>query len=224
MTDEHETQPPATPPPPDRAAQRRRNRLVLAIIIAAVPATWLGLNGLGTVLEDTSAYPGPKRFAAVQDGVLYRSGMLEIGDFARLVEANHIKTVLCVRGGASSPLQNAWYRRETAYCADHGVKFVHAPMTSANSERNVRGVKTFWEIIDDPANYPVLVHCEAGVDRTGVLSYLYRIYRQGWPEAKARKELMDAGASKRRIDPIIEQLGALDPPFAVPDTMPTAQR
>ena len=213
-----------TTPPLPRDARKRRSRLPLLIILAAaVPGTWFGLNGLGYVLEDTGDYPGPERFAAVDEGVLYRSGMLKIEDFGRLIKEHEIKTVLCVRGGASSPLQNAWYRREIDYCDEHYVKFVHAPMTSKESERNVVGVETFWEVIDDPSNHPVLVHCEAGVDRTGVLTYLYRIHRQGWPEEKARQEMMDAGASQRRIDPILKQLGALDPPFAVPEKMTSNQ-
>lgn len=197
-----------------RAPKKRRPWLVALIIVAALPGTWYGLNGLGYVLEDPSDYPGPAKFEAVDDGVLYRAGMLSIEDFGRLIEENGIKTVLCVRGGTSSPLQNAWYRRETAWCEDHGVNFVHAPMTSAESKRNPRAIETFWEVIDDPSKHPVLVHCEAGVDRTGVLSYLYRIHRQGWTKDAAHEEMMEKGASKHRVDPILEQGGDVPVPPA----------
>jgi protein tyrosine phosphatase (PTP) superfamily phosphohydrolase (DUF442 family) len=197
-----------------KSPRKRRAWVALLVVAALIPGTWFGLNGLGYVLEDPSEYPGPAKFAAVDEGVLYRSGMLSIEDFGRLVKENGIKTVLCVRGGATSPLQNAWFRRETAWCEQHGVNFVHAPMTSAESERNPRAVEKFWEIIDDPSNHPVLVHCEAGVDRTGVLSYLYRVHRQGWDEAAAHKEMMDKGASKRRVDPTLDQVGNMPAPPA----------
>ena len=198
----------------DETAGGRRGRrrwLLPVLILGAAPAAWFGLNGLGYVLEDPSRYPGLESFEAVEGGRLYRSGQLTGEDFAAAIEKHGIRTVLCVRGGYRNPLQNAWYRRETDYCREHGVNFVHAPMTSReNDPDNEAAIRRFWELVDDPANHPILVHCEAGVDRTGVLSYLYRVHRQGWSEEEARREMMDRGASRHRVDPILKQVPRME--------------
>jgi protein tyrosine/serine phosphatase len=39
--------------------------------------------------------------------------------------------------------------------------------------------------MDDPANHPVLVHCFAGVHRTGAHIAIYRMVHDRWPNAKA---------------------------------------
>lgn len=206
-------------PPGAKPRRRPRPLLAAAALLAIGLGLWLGLNGLGYVLDNPAGYPGRASFAVVEEGKLYRSGQLPIEDFADIIEEYGIKTVLCVRGGYRNPLQNAWYRRETQYCEQNGVNFVHAPMTSRPDERNVEAIKRFWELVDDPANHPLLVHCERGVDRTGVLSYLYRIHRQDWSEQDARRELMEMGASRKRVVPILDQAEALDQPPAAPATL-----
>lgn len=37
------------------------------------------------------------------------------------------------------------------------------------------------------------IHCEHGQDRTGLIVGCYRVWRQGWPKDKARKEMLDDG-------------------------------
>ena len=44
----------------------------------------------------------------------------------------------------------------------------------------------FFEIMDNPANYPVLIHCYHGVGRAELYSALYRIEYEGWDNDKAR--------------------------------------
>ena len=34
--------------------------------------------------------------------------------------------------------------------------------------------------MDDPDSYPVLIHCNAGLNRTGVMVAVYRMEYQGW--------------------------------------------
>ena len=47
--------------------------------------------------------------------------------------------------------------------------------------------------MDDPANHPVLLHCRAGLHRTGVLAAVYRMEYQGWTPAQAIDELKAYG-------------------------------
>jgi hypothetical protein len=47
--------------------------------------------------------------------------------------------------------------------------------------------------MDDPANYPVLLHCRAGLHRTGVLTAVYRMEYNHWSAGRAWQEMRDFG-------------------------------
>ena len=47
--------------------------------------------------------------------------------------------------------------------------------------------------MDDPASYPVLIHCKAGLHRTGILAALYRMEYEGWTREEALHELKAHG-------------------------------
>jgi len=51
----------------------------------------------------------------------------------------------------------------------------------------------------DPHRTPVLVHCQHGSDRTGVLCALYRIAVQGWTKDEAIREMTEGGFGFHRI-------------------------
>jgi hypothetical protein len=48
------------------------------------------------------------------------------------------------------------------------------------------------KILSDPANRPIVIHCQHGSDRTGAMMALYRIVVQGWTKDDAIRE-MNAG-------------------------------
>ena len=41
-------------------------------------------------------------------------------------------------------------------------------------------ISSLWRLVEDPAARPVLIHCQGGVHRTGVVTAFYRIRYQGW--------------------------------------------
>jgi protein tyrosine/serine phosphatase len=43
--------------------------------------------------------------------------------------------------------------------------------------------------MDDPAAYPVLIHCKAGLHRTGVMTAVYRMEYQNWTPTEAIREV-----------------------------------
>ena len=49
--------------------------------------------------------------------------------------------------------------------------------------------------MDDPANYPVLVHCYAGIHRTGTMCAVFRMDYQGWTNDEAMNEMRTFGYS-----------------------------
>jgi tyrosine-protein phosphatase SIW14 len=49
----------------------------------------------------------------------------------------------------------------------------------------------FRDIVNDPAQQPVFVHCKGGKHRTGVMTAVYRMENDGWTAAQAFKEMKD---------------------------------
>ncbi len=47
----------------------------------------------------------------------------------------------------------------------------------------------FLSLVNDPANWPVYVHCKGGRHRTGALSAVYRITHHGWTATQAWEEM-----------------------------------
>lgn len=45
----------------------------------------------------------------------------------------------------------------------------------------------------DPARRPILVHCQHGADRTGLVVALYRVAAEGWTREAAAAEMIDGG-------------------------------
>ncbi|HEY5883094.1 MAG TPA: tyrosine-protein phosphatase [Pyrinomonadaceae bacterium] len=59
------------------------------------------------------------------------------------------------------------------------------PSTAATDEQTAH----FLNLVNDPANWPVYVHCKGGRHRTGALTAVYRITHDGWTAAQAWKEM-----------------------------------
>jgi len=51
----------------------------------------------------------------------------------------------------------------------------------------------FLKIVNAKENYPILVHCKHGADRTGTMSAVYRIVKQGWTKEEAIREMRKGG-------------------------------
>ena len=49
-------------------------------------------------------------------------------------------------------------------------------------------LEAFFKVMDNPANYPVLIHCFHGVGRAEMYSAIYRIEYENWDRDEARTE------------------------------------
>jgi tyrosine-protein phosphatase SIW14 len=54
-------------------------------------------------------------------------------------------------------------------------------------------VEKMLRVFDDPKNYPILIHCKAGLHRTGCMAAIYRMEYQGWSPERAVEEMKDHG-------------------------------
>src|SRR6202035_2396734 len=87
--------------------------------------------------------------------------------------------------------------KESDLCRKLGVRYVLIEPDLVSKyqvpEKRPRAIEEFLRIMDDESNYPVLIHCKAGLHRTGVLSAVYRMEYQGWSHAAAYRELKGHG-------------------------------
>jgi len=108
---------------------------------------------------------------------LYRSAQPRQSDVPRL-QALGIRTIINFR---------ARHRDENAFTMP-GVKLVHIPMDTwkIGDQQIVHAMLAIESALKDG---PVLIHCQHGADRTGVVSAMYRILNQGWTPGQASREL-----------------------------------
>jgi protein tyrosine phosphatase (PTP) superfamily phosphohydrolase (DUF442 family) len=72
-----------------------------------------------------------------------------------------------------------------------GLAYEHIYMKAWHPEE--KELVRFLKIVTDPRRVPVLVHCQHGADRTGVVIAFYRIAVQGWSKTEAIREMTGGG-------------------------------
>ncbi len=149
-----------------------------------------------------SRYDGLTNFHVVEPGVLMRCGQPRVRDLEQIRAEHGLRTVVCARGGTRHPLRGRWFRKEQAYCRQAGIHLEHMPFSDAATPPPAVFAR-FLEIVERPERRPVLVHCEQGFHRTGILCAAYRIRTCGWPVEQALEEMrvhgFDIERPKRRL-------------------------
>jgi tyrosine-protein phosphatase SIW14 len=69
-----------------------------------------------------------------------------------------------------------------------GMRFYRIPM-SDHSRPADGAVRQFLQLVNDPANQPVFVHCHGGRHRTGAMTAVYRMSNYGWSANQAYGEM-----------------------------------
>ena len=113
-------------------------------------------------------------FHEVEKGVVYRSSWLGSEKLEQAVDRLGVKSVLNLCGEQPGV---AWYEGEVEVSRRRGVKFVSLAL-SANTALDAGQVAKLADIVRD-APKPLLIHCRAGSDRTGLASAVYVALRGG---------------------------------------------
>ena len=85
---------------------------------------------------------------------------------------------------------------EEEYCRAHGIRYHRIRPRRWSSPDGVPAetmVREFLEVATDPANQPVLVHCFAGMHRTGSCVAVFRMAHCGWSPEEAMREMYQCG-------------------------------
>lgn len=139
-----------------RVRRAAKPLIALAFALAVLAGSWAGyLQITGNVHE-------------VVAGILYRSAQLDDRSLADLIEQHGIRSVVNLTGAHPSA---EWYRRERATAASKGAVMVDFSW-HVQDELTPDEVDRFLTIARSLPT-PILIHCHAGSDRTGLASALY---------------------------------------------------
>lgn len=157
-----------------------------------------------------------RNFRVVEEGKVYRSGQMSQAGFERACREYGIRTVIKLReANEEKPKDIAADEAEEAYCRAHGIEFIRVLPKSWEVEEGLLAVlgsstatdqklvpmwfnlRWFEQVMDDPQRVqrPLLIHCFAGIHRTGSMVAVYRMKYHGWTNAEAVAELKACGRS-----------------------------
>jgi protein tyrosine/serine phosphatase len=69
-----------------------------------------------------------------------------------------------------------------------GMKFYRIELTTSDRPADT-AIARFLDLVNDPANQPVYVHCQGGRHRTGAMTAVYRMTQDGWTSDQAYAEM-----------------------------------
>jgi hypothetical protein len=154
------------------------------------------------ILHSRNVWNHGRRLRVVEAGKMYRCGQLTVAGFKDAVEHYKLKSIVNLQDDYPDPdvYKTFWDRStisEKKVCEDLGVKYLFIspdlrPRPEVRQKRP-RAVEDFLKICDDPSNYPMVIHCRAGLHRTGVLAAIYRMEYNHWTVNEAFREMRDHG-------------------------------
>jgi protein-tyrosine phosphatase len=175
------------------------------------PPRWLGwslaacIAGLLTVapfLYYRYVYTYSKRLREVVPGLVYRSGQMTAPGFREAIRRHGIRLVVNLQDDNIDPDLAAGYFtadtiRESKLCKEMGVRYVLIAPDLIDPRlvpaKRPKAIDKFLALMDDPTNYPVLLHCKAGLHRTGCMVAVYRREFNHWTMEEALRELKGHG-------------------------------
>lgn len=123
-------------------------------------------------------------FRHITEGQAYRSAQLDGEELKYHINRHGIKSILNLRGEFPD---EQWYIEEKRISRDHNVKHYDVEL-SAYQEPTPEATRTIMEFIRY-APRPVLIHCQAGADRTGLVAAMWKATVNGESRKDAARQL-----------------------------------
>ena len=150
---------------------KRSNHRPLIITIAVIAVIGISWRVWHKVIRHEIF---PRNFGIVETGEIYRSGQLTDRALRKVIAEHDIKTIIDL----SDTPTNEHAPREQATADELGVERFGFQM-AGDGKGDPDDYAEVIRLMEDPENHPVLVHCAAGAQRTGVAVVLYRHLVQG---------------------------------------------
>jgi protein tyrosine/serine phosphatase len=152
----------------------RKNRISISIVAALL----LAASASAQTKSSPETKIHIKNFGRTNENY-YRGAQPENRDYLDLAGLG-VKTIIdLTRGGRAD---------EQGLVEHAGMKFYRIPLTTSSRPSDA-AVAEFLKLVNDPANQPVFVHCQGGQHRTGVMTAVYRMTKDGWTADRAYSEM-----------------------------------
>jgi uncharacterized protein (TIGR01244 family) len=158
----------------------RRSNFNYAIITVALCLLSLASAVAWADRRPANSETSIENFGKVDDHY-YRGSQPTAEQFAELKRMG-IKTVIDLRED-DKKYASQWAR-------DAGLQYFHIPLKT-RVPASEQQTTYFLSLVNDPANWPVYVHCKGGRHRTGAMTGVYRITHDGWTADQAFREMKE---------------------------------
>ena len=123
-------------------------------------------------------------FHPITYGEAYRSAQLDADEMEHYIKKYNIQSMVNLRG--KNP-EASWYREETDMSAALNIKHYDISLSSSR-EPSGEDISRIIEIFKS-ASRPVLIHCQAGADRSGLAAAIWKVIVDKQPKSEADKQL-----------------------------------
>lgn len=165
-------------------------------------AALVALTGCGVgEYDDYAPLTVFDNFRTIEEGRAYRSAQLDGQTLKLVFDTYGIRTVVNLRG--ENPDQ-PWYQHEQAATAAAGVTLVDIGM-SANHFPSRAALLKLYDTFQN-ADYPILIHCNAGADRSGAAAAIWRMEIRGDSRRDAQTELSPLFGHFAAAHPAMDEL------------------
>ncbi len=157
-------------------SQRFRDLALMAILLVLVST--LSLPGATTAQVSGTAEISIKNFGKVNE-TYYRGSQPKRQEMQQLKRLG-IKTVIDLREDKVA--------HASEWASGEGMQYFNIEMKPSRAATEEQ-TAYFMSLVNNPANWPVYVHCKGGRHRTGALTAAYRITHDGWTADQAFEEM-----------------------------------
>lgn len=155
---------------------------ILGIILVVV------LVGVGKFIYDVHFN---YNFEKITEGKVYKSGVIPPDQIEAYTKKYNIKSIIDLRRPGTNDLINnpevpsELLAEKQAVEKIGGVNYYNIISSQVPEQKTL---DSFFNVMDDPNNYPVLIHCHHGEGRAPLFGALYRIEYEDMPNDEARKK------------------------------------
>jgi len=158
-----------------------KKKVIIAVVLVIIGAT-------GKYVYDRHIN---HNFMEITEGKVYKSGVIPPDEIADYVKKYKIKSIVDLRfPGTGDDVNNPEIPTELiaekeAVEKIPGVNYFNNGSDQVPKQENL---DSFFKIMDNQDNYPVLIHCYHGIGRAQMYSALYRIEYEGFSNEEARSK------------------------------------